>query len=277
VYLQIAIILTLILVTACSTFSKDNKLLLHWSDAVNKTYRYDVTIKKLGPESDPKLDYRNALQDRESFKLELSKIKRMKLGESNHIAVVSSKNGLLEGQLFQPVTGSVDAEDVDNINKGDKLQTILFGTFDKHGNISSFYLPQKQKNLLKLFFDVPDSPINENTTWKRHLYLTQIGERFIPTSAKRLDINRLIETTRNSEGDLHAHIGGIARETIDGSFELLESGLSVPVSNESTYYSYGVFNVTHGYWERNTTVSYINVKDSGLYDVSVNAMIKIDN
>jgi hypothetical protein len=239
---------------------------LYWSSGHKNSYRYDVAIKQLDAGKVPELDYKKALNDKESFKSELYKIKDMEYVESNFIATVAFVEDEFEGQILWPLAGTDDSQ----------IHQIEFlGKFDKHGNTSSFYLYQKQKNLLNLFFDVPDVPVDEDETWERDIYMIQIGQSFVPQSEKRININRLIDITQNAAGDVLAHIGGINHEEVRGNNEFAESDTLVPVSTESTHFFYGVFNVTQGYWEHNTTVAYV---DTGLFnDVSVYAIKKVDH
>lgn len=264
--------------SACSTVHHEQKIQLSWSTGANNPYRYDVVIKQLDAEIAPKLDYATALKSLESFKSELNKIKDFDPGKPNHIAVVTFKDGAFEAQVFQPVPTARDEEGVIELGKGDALQTILFGKFDKKGNNLSFYLPQKQKNLLNLFFDVPDTPLEENITWERGINAIQIGQHFVPQSVKRQEANRLIDTTRNSRDDLLVHIGGVNKEAVGGKFVSAELSTTIQASYEYTYFFYGVFNVTQGYWEQNTTVTYFNdLANKKFIDLSVYAITKVND
>jgi hypothetical protein len=266
---KIAFFFVFLFLTSCSTFNNGEKLTLNWSHDGNRPHHYEVSIINLDKKSAPKLDYKKAIQSDELFKSELSKIENLNPDENTHVATVTFKDGEYEGRMSQTVL-SEDSEK--------KHQVVLLGYFDKHGNSSSFYLYQKQKNLLNLFFDVPDIPVNKDTTWERDIYITQIGQSFVPQLEKRKNINRLIDTSKNAEGDVLAHIGGINHEEVSGNYEFASSDSLMPVSIKSTHYFYGVFNVTQGYWEYNTTVAYMDEQDSGLFGgVTVYAIKKVDH
>jgi hypothetical protein len=226
-------------------------------------------IKQLDAASAPKLDYVKALSNRGGFKSEVYKIRAMELGDPNYLAIVTYVSDDFEGQILKSVTSAENSE---------MHQIEFIGKFDKLGNSSSFYLYQKQKNLLNLFFDVPDEPVNKHTIWERDIYITQIGQSFVPESEERININRLIDTTQNKAGDILAHIGGINHEEVNGNYDHAKSGVLMPVSVASTYYFYGVFNVTQGYWEHNTTIAYVDEQNSGLFNgISVYAIKKVDH
>jgi hypothetical protein len=128
-----------------------------------------------------------------------------------------------------------------------------------------------------MLFDIPDVPIDMQMTWERDVSIIQIGQSFVPNMVQRRNVNRLLDISKNSADEIIAQIGGIIYESIDGNFELVVSDNTVPVSYEYTYFFYGLFNVTQGYWEQNTTLAYLNEQDSGkLKDVTIYMLKKTD-
>jgi hypothetical protein len=131
------------------------------------------------------------------------------------------------------------------LNEGPRLRGSIYAS----GSIRSFYLKTEQKNLLALFFQLPDQPVRVGDNWPLDIQLISMDQNFECDS---------------SFADNHASLIGIQNEngdsiaTIKYKFEESVSGqLSIPsVIGPSykktilriTFDAIGAFNIKKGCW-----------------------------
>jgi hypothetical protein len=82
-----------------------------------------------------------------------------------------------------------------------KLSTILMGRINEQGINQSFYVPQKEKNVLSVFFQLPKKSIKIRDSWSIPFHFVSIPGKIECT--KSLQQNRVtlkaIETTKSKE------------------------------------------------------------------------------
>ena len=126
------------------------------------------------------------------------------------------------------------------------------------GELQSFYLKQKQRNLVSLFFKLPEEPISIGDKWSIPIDLIEIGQGFVPSEAKRKQEVELQSVSKNDQGHEIADIFYIITEMVEGQFEYSYTDEVVPIKSEYTYYALGKFNLQAGRWEDFVAISYIS-------------------
>jgi len=126
----------------------------------------------------------------------------------------------------------------------------LRGEITDSGKLSSFYLEQKQKNLLALFFELPQTPVKVGDSWSLDLNLLAMGSGFICEEADRVNRVQLVSLSEDKDGDIIASMDYTIAESVKGKF-------MVPLADESTLMSMsfigrGDFLVKKGIWKKFT-------------------------
>ncbi len=129
---------------------------------------------------------------------------------------------------------------------------MLLADVDLNGTLKSFYLNQKQKNMVSMLFGLPGKPVLLSDSWQPDINLIELGNGFIVDQPKRLNNARIIKLEPQNDGDEFAHIVYVAYEGLEGKHQLKPGAEdpSFPFSLNASYLAYGVFSVKQGYWVR---------------------------
>jgi len=118
----------------------------------------------------------------------------------------------------------------------------LRGEINSQGKITSFYLPQGQKNLLALFFQLPGKPVKIGDTWSIDVNLISMGAIFDCKKSRRRNLVKLISLRPTGNGDIIAVMEYDIYESIMGT-------LLGPTSMEMSFKGRGEFLVKEGKWK----------------------------
>ena len=252
--------LLLVLLIGCQSPSNDS-VTLRWKLAEGDQLRYSVSISEIP--TDPELAIHGfELLDNNELR---ERVKR-------RLASVSAATPSLEaqitlhGDLIQTavigITPHYDAPPADDdeaferrIQESQSGNIELLGHFSKDGQLQDFFLRQKQRNLLNLFFSMPHHPVSTKTPWNLDVTLTEIGPGFYFQSANRVR-NAYLEQLETINGERVARIFYVVSEDLKGNFKPRIDGDSMPIESTISHLAYGDFLIEEGKWAHFTMVAY---------------------
>jgi hypothetical protein len=289
---SILILFSLILVFG-SGFSQvtDKAYQLKWKIGNDEIIPYSIEAIPL---EDSKIDMSQAfssLMKSQGVKNDTSKIngqidefvKSFKEEQKNltQIATIENKGNLLYARIFVKNNQKKESNSSKPTFES-MMQGIQFrGLLNKDGSIYSYFLQTTQKNLLALYFQLPDKPVKIGDTWPIDLQWLSANYTFHCDSANK--INTITFKDSYIKGlDTIAVLNYYYSETLSGS-------TSMPLSNEvkpsylhMDYSGLVEFNISQGRWENynliitNNSKGFQNSSSRLLYKLTETTLSKED-
>jgi hypothetical protein len=281
----ITLLTTLIFLSGCAHLQ--HSVTLKLQPTSNPVQGYQLNISAVS--NDPKWQETNKRVDSISNKLDkissdggslkrddyfaiANELKQIPLPEQwPYIATVKEKNNTtlqikVIGAPAPEVTVEPETEEQRLEQRITKLledSLMLLADIDLEGNLKSFYLNQKQKNMVSMLFGLPSKPVSLTDSWHPNVNLIDLGNGYIVDQPKRLNSAKIIKFEHQEDGDELAHIVYVVHEGLDGKYELKPGPHepSFPFTLNASYLGYGVFSVKHGYWVK--FVGILNIDGSG--------------
>ena len=171
-----------------------------------------------------------------------------------------------ETQLFPDNKGNIDIKmilksDVEKLNINDR-NVILRGKFTPDGQILSFYYEQNKKNLICLFFELPQKPVKIGDEWDIDVDMISLDQHFKADSLYKKNTVRLKDIVERN-GNKIAIVEYDLNEYVSGSLEKNKSKNSkqnTPSEKpylKATHKIIGEFNIDKGFW-----ISYDGYRES---------------
>lgn len=143
----------------------------------------------------------------------------------------------------------------------------LRGELTPEGTIASFYLEQRQRNLVAMFFELPATPVHVGDSWEIDVNCVSLGHGFIASSANRVNEVVLSSVGENEEGQSVAILEYVIVETVEGEFQLPFSEESTPTSMSCSFLGQGSFLIEEGRWEQ--FVGEFRVQATGMLETNI--------
>jgi hypothetical protein len=140
----------------------------------------------------------------------------------------------------------------------------LRGELTPEGTIASFYLEQRQRNLIAMLFELPSNPVHVGDSWEIDVNCVSMGNGFIASNAARINRVELTSVSENAEGQSVAQLEYVIIETVEGDFQLPFSDESNPTSMSCSFLGQGSFLIEEGRWEQ--FVGEFQVQATGLME-----------
>jgi len=123
----------------------------------------------------------------------------------------------------------------------------LRGAVNEDGSLESFYIPNGQRNLVCLFFELPAKSIKPGDSWSLNTYLITLDQHFECDTSYRKNqvIFNSLETINNE------HIANIQYDIVDyasGDFKPPMSRESIKTTMKMTYRALAKFSIERGRW-----------------------------
>jgi hypothetical protein len=271
---RFALLVILVLTSGCTHFQHQVALKLQPTSSPVQGYQLDISEIS----NDPKWQIFNDKLDSISSKLDkicsnggrlenndyvgiANELQQTTLPEQwPYIATVKDKDDKtlqikIVGASAPDVASDAETEEQRLEQKYRKLlegSLMLLADIDLKGTLKSFYLNQKQKNMVSMLFGLPGKPVSLSDNWHPSMNLIELGNGFIVDQPKRLNNARIIKLEPQNNGDEFAHIVYVSYEGLEGKHELKPGPEepSFPFTLNANYLAYGVFSVKHGYWVR---------------------------
>jgi len=257
--MKVLLLLSSFLLAFCQTANSET--LLRWKVEDNESIKYKTTMLPI------KIDQRFALNgfdvlNNEQLQQQIKTDLNSFLTPEDSLITTLTKNKMSKG--FRVRTTRLSSEDT-NRQPESTSQVLndwagpieLLGDLDDRGNVESFYLSQKQRNILVQMFSIPLAKVKTGDSWTLPTNLIEIGHNFVPTLAQRKTKVTFDSKEYNKNGDLIAKLFYVMAESVNGQFEDPYSDKIYPSKFQYTYLAYADFNVSKGRWEKHTGVSYI--------------------
>jgi len=137
----------------------------------------------------------------------------------------------------------------------------LQGVINTAGTILSFYLPQRQKNLLALMFELPKGPVKPGNTWDLNFICLELGAGFTEDFADRVNMVRLTDVRKNVQLEKIATLEYLLTEKVSGSMTNPMTNQTMPTEMTCSYIGRHEFNIDQGRWE--STNGELRIASSG--------------
>lgn len=123
----------------------------------------------------------------------------------------------------------------------------LRGEIDDRGRIESFFLQQRQKNILALFFELPKEPVKVGDRWSLAVNLLELGPGFVARAKSRVN-QAVLVSIRKVEEETVATIDYLVYESVDGEFK---DGIAKPKASamDMMFVGRGEFSLEKGMWK----------------------------
>jgi len=125
----------------------------------------------------------------------------------------------------------------------------LISNINDSGDNLSFYLKQRQKNLVSLLFQLPKSKVSINSHWTIPVNLIEAGPGPFHAALAERSNNAYLASISTIDGDRIAEIHYLISEKVEGYFET-QSMKKVDSSFDISFIAYGEFLVDKGRWKR---------------------------
>ena len=149
------------------------------------------------------------------------------------------------------------------MNKFPQLQ----GVINTSGTNLSFYLPQRQKNLLALMFELPKDPVQAGDTWEINFICLELGVGFTEDFADRVNIVRLADVKKNVQLENIATLEYLLSEKVSGSMTNPMTKQTIPTEMTCSYVGRHDFNIDRGRWEN--VVGEFRINSTGIMNSRV--------
>lgn len=261
-----------ILLISCSNTNNNTKkdIVLHWKLSQNDTLRYKTVMNEIG-ESSFQLNFGKLFDtltkstgsnDKSTGKDFFNKLQH----QFNDTQLTSM---LTRSQDFKNVIDiamvvdsdekedEISLEDDDEVAKIQKMMnsmmkgTMLRGSIHTDGSLHSFWMKSNQKNLLSLFFELPNTPISKGDTWTLdNVNLISNDQNFICREAKKKNTITLTDI-KEINGEIIAVIDYDVLEYVSGDFNaptLLGTDSGTKTTMEFVYKAQAEFSIDKGKW-----------------------------
>lgn len=279
------LLLTFVLI-ACSNVSINNNsnptekgIRLKWKLSDNDSLIYKTVMNPIG-ESSFEMDY-GSLFDKitDSSKTDAQKFgkdffKRIKDQYNNTNLITKLSNSedfkdVIDIEILAEEKNKQEEGDADDMKKMMNSMmkgVILRGSVYKNGGLHSFWMKSRQKNLLSLFFELPNKPVHKGDSWTlNNVNLIGNDHNFICHKATKKNQVTLIDI-REENGETIAVIDYDILEFVSGDFKspafFGNGGENKATIMEFIYKAQAEFSINKGKW-----VSYngiMSLKASGV-------------
>lgn len=213
-------------------------------------------------------------------------ISTLHLNERGNITVLMIMDSLtsVEEQpemTFEPPSQDIGAEEWEQQLRDavQRMQQDMQGTVQLRGEIApagevtSFYLPDRQKNLLAIFFELPSQPVRIGETWELDFQCVEIGAGFIFTQSNRINQVTFSEVSTLPDGRQIAVLDYLMLESASGYTDShLLSGIDGATneprafSTQCSFVGQGQFLINEGRWHQ--LVGEMSISSVGILDSS---------
>ena len=228
---------------------------------------FNVITKKLKDSTNIKNDrIKNGFEN--LFKGDLFKEMKSELSKINdntelitYLTKSSNFEKVVDIEMIRKNLRENDSIDKKNMFSMVKSGTQLKGSIYENGSLHSFWLNNAQRNLISLFFELPDKEIKKGDVWSlKYLNYIQYGNIFYCDKAEKINEVKLVDI-RKENGETIALIEYDIYEFADGNIDLF--GNKTPSNMKMKYNAIGEFSINKGKW-----ISY-----KGLLSIETNGMI----
>lgn len=267
-----AILLSTFVLIACSNTSNKNNsnytekgIELNWKLSDNDSLIYKTVMNQIG-ESSFEMDYRGLFDkitdssktDTDKFGKDFFKKIKDQYNNTNLITKLTNSKDFENVINIEMIAEEKNRKDDDDTDEMKKIMnsmmkgTMLRGSVNKNGSLHSFWVKSNQKNLLSLFFELPNKIVNKGDSWTLdNVNFIGNDQNFICRKAKKKNLITLIDI-KEKDGETIAVIDYDILEFVSGDFNspafFGNEGGNKPTEMEFIYKAQAEFSVSKGKW-----------------------------
>jgi hypothetical protein len=200
----------------------------------------------------------------EEVKGQLSSITLPQTASLISILERNARNNITVKMIVDSVTmGENPPEDALSESMNQLMQRMvgtvqIQGEITPEGSIASFYLEQRQRNLLALFFELPSQPVRVGDKWALDMNCIEMGSGFAVNNAERINQVEFTALSSTPEGKPIAVLDYLIVESVDGTFVSAGSPEGASVAMTCSFVGQGQFLIEEGRWHQLTGEMAIN-------------------
>lgn len=229
------LLVVLLLLVAGSAAAQEGRVLLRWNVPADSALAFRLATTSVEPDSTPEpsgLWSRMPTVERADLTAVLRPLEAGRIEVEFHQGDVVFAEGDSTAALFEKLQGLTE-----RLGEALGMSSVLRGEIDEAGTIGSFWLPQEQKNLLALYFELPEDSVAVGDTWPLD------GAQLLTMRNVRVDTGTRTNAVRLAaiEGTADRPLAVIEydlHERVEGSFGHMTF----------TYRGRGTFDVAAGTW-----------------------------
>lgn len=178
------------------TLNDSNAALLKWKLKPDETIGYKTVMEQV-ESSDLEIDFGDDMDiSAEAFKEIFDGLKK-EFEQTSFITTMQwNDRDYIEIKMFTEGYKKKDPKPIDpqNFNPASMMEGVLLrGEISERGQIESFYLKSAQKNLIAIFFELPNKAVKIGDTWSLNVNYLQYDQSFVCKSADRTNKVELID------------------------------------------------------------------------------------
>lgn len=266
-------LLFFILLITCSNTNNINKksIVLRWKLSQNDTLRYKTVMNEIG-ESSFQLNLgglfdtftKDSISNGKSTGKDFFNKLQHQFNDTQLSSILTRSQDFENVIDIAVVVDSDEKEDEISLEDDEdevaaKLQkmmnsmmkgTMLRGSIHTDGSLHSFWVKSNQKNLLSVFFELPNTPISKGDTWTLdNVNLISNDQNFICREAKKKNTITLTDI-KEINGETIAVIDYDILEYVSGDFNAptLHGTNGTRTTMEFVYKAQGEFSLDKGKW-----------------------------
>ncbi len=271
------------------TVANGDAVLLRWNIPKGKAVAFKTAISPVDPSKDNvmKINLENmfdGISEDESPPEEITKALNRELRLPKDYSEVTILRGrdtdtisvaMISGDFNppEPAEGIAD-EAYQKIIAQMEGSVQLRGDITPSGSIRTFYLESRQKNLLSMFFELPQSPVRIGDSWELDVNFVSMGHGFICDSAKRVNRVTLVSLEPTDFQDQIATLEYTLSESVKGKFSVPMLGEDKPTNMSFSFIGKGEFLVRKGIWK--SFVGRMEMKGTGMMTADVQQVFAME-
>jgi len=233
-----------------ASVNDSNTIIMKWKLKPDETIGYKTAMEQI-EKSDVDVDFG---LDEDMPKDEIKKLLEKYQKEFEKTSYITTlqwnDRGNIGTKMFNEDFKEKDTKKLDlkDFNPEDMLKGVLLrGEINENGQIESFYLQNRQKNMIAMFFELPDRTVKIGDSWSLDVSFLQFDQSFVCKSAERTNNVELIDILRESS-DTVAVIKYNIYESANGYMKNPMNQKKVETALSMRFTCIAEFSVTKGRW-----------------------------
>lgn len=232
------------------TISDSDGISLKWKLKPDETIGYKTAMEQV-ESSDFEIDFGNDKNmPKEEFKEIFDGLKK-EFEKTSFITTMQwNERGNIETKMFTEGFNDKDTKPIDpkNFNPASMMKGVMLrGEINESGQIESFYLKGAQKNLIAMYFELPNRPVKIGDTWSLNVSYLQFDQSFVCKSADRTNNVELIDVLKD-KNDTIVIIKYDISESASGYMKNPMTNEKIETSLSMSFNGIAEFSVNKGRW-----------------------------
>jgi len=232
------------------TISDSDAITLKWQLKPDETIGYKTAMEQV-ESSDFEIDFGNDKNmPKEEFKEIFDGLKK-EFEKTSFITTMQwNGRGNIETKMFTEGFNDKETKPIDpqNFNPASMMKGIMLrGEINEGGQIESFYLKGAQKNLIAMYFELPNRPVKIGDTWSLNVSYLMFDQSFVCKSADKVNNVELIDMLKD-KNDTIVVIKYDISESASGYMKNPMTNEKIETSLSMSFNGIAEFSVNKGRW-----------------------------